>query len=66
MSRRKRKWKPMYLVLSVLLGIAASFVLLKQIKPPQPASTTMGSQTGYKAEDRQRLEQRIHEDTKND
>jgi hypothetical protein len=61
---RKRKWNPLYLALAVLLGVATPLVLLYKVKP---ATAPMADrQTGYKTEDRQKLEQLIHKGTQND
>jgi hypothetical protein len=68
MSRRKRKWKLKYLVAAVLAGAAVAFLFLNrdQMVKTAPLPEPQSLQTGYKAEDRQKLEQLIHEGTKND
>jgi hypothetical protein len=68
MSRRKRKWKLKYLAAAVLAGAVAAFLFLNrdQLLRVVPQAEPQSRQTGYKAEDRQKLEQLIHEGTKND
>ena len=68
MRRRKRRWKAKYLAAAVFAGVAAAFLFLNKDKlikaAPAPAPQTR--QTGYKAEDRQKLEQLINTGSKND
>jgi hypothetical protein len=68
MGRRKRKWKLKYLAAAALAGGAAALLFLNKDKLAEtaPAPTAQDRQTGYKAEDRQQLEQLIHQGTRHD
>lgn len=70
MSRKKKgKWKPAYLTLAVVIGIGAGLWLSDRfVRPVMPAQPVVvkKKQTGYKAKDRQRLEQLIHEGARHD
>jgi hypothetical protein len=68
MSRRKRRWKKKYLAAAIAAGAVAAFLFLNRDKlaATAPLPAPQGRQTGYKAEDRQKLEQLINAGTRHD